>query len=739
MALKVLLVQSDEQTGQSIARLFVDRGDQAWQSQTVPQALELLTQEKPDLLVLDLHFPGSEWLALLKQVRQLHPGTKIMLSNKYPDLQRELLAAEHGATVIFRQPFSRRWLDQAVQRVFAKKSGPVPARSYVATRPLLPRVKVPVRIKITLPYLLLALLFALSAAFVVSQIVIESVQARYLNQLIETGRKTSDWMVRQEDTLLSNLRLIANSQGTAKAISERSPETLYAIAFPLAVNARLEGVDVLDGQGISLISLSARQGSATAEYQVTQGDGFYRDHSFILQTLLGKVDEFGDKYSGLLAAPWGNAFSVSGPVYDSQDKVVGAVLVSQSLQSLAQEAGEEVLAEVTLYDLNGQMLASTFPGEVAGAGGPLVMDVLNKQEKASRTRSVSIAGTNYVEVLGAWEARDGNDLGLLGVSLAESTLVRTSSVTQLQIFILVALGIILVIGIGLAVAGRITRPLVRLAEVSSEVAQGNLEVKVDSRGNDEIAVLAHSFNQMIAGLQEGSVYRDLLGRTVSPEVREQLRQTFTTGGLRLEGQEAVATVLMTDIRSFTALSERADPATVLNWLNEYFGLLVPIITAHGGVVNKFDGDAMLAFFGILPRRLSSQEGALAACRAAVEMIRAIDQLNAARITRGEPPLVTGIGVNTGVVIAGGLGTSDRLHYTIIGDAVNTAQRLETLTRQIYSTSGIIVSNTTYVALAQTAAEFNFEPAGHHLVKGKSEQLQVYRLEPRDKKPLEVML
>ncbi len=738
MALKVLLVQSDVHTGQTLARLFEERGDQTWQSQTVPQAVDLLVEVKPDLMVLDLHFPGSEWLTLLKQARLHQPGLKIILSNKYPDLQRELLAAEHGATIFFRQPFNKRWLDQAVARAFVKKSGPIAARTE-RTRPLLPRVRVPVRIKITLPYLLLALLFALGSAYVISQIVIESVQERYLSQLIESGRKTSDWMVRQEDSLLASLRLVSNSQGTAKAIIEKSAETLYAITYPLSVNAHLEAVDVLDRQGISLLSLRHKPGGTASEYQFSQGETFYRDQPFVLQALLGMIDEMGDKYSGLVMAPWGSAFCVAGPVYDSQDQVVGAVLISQSLKNLVQEAGQEVLAQATIYDLSGQVLASTLSGQMNEVGSVMVIDVLAKQEKASHTRSLSPSGTSYTEILGAWEARDGNDLGLLGVALAETALVRTSSVTQLQIFILVALAIILVIGVGLAVAGRITRPLVRLAEVSSEVAQGNLEVKVDSHGNDEIAVLAHSFNHMIAGLQEGSMYRDLLGRTVSPEVRDQLRQTFTTGGISLEGQEAVATVLITDIRSFTALSERADPATVLNWLNEYFGLLVPIVTAHGGVVNKFDGDAMLAFFGILPRRLSPKEGALAACKVAVEMIRAIDQLNDSRITRGESPLITGIGVNTGVVIAGGLGTSDRLHYTIIGDAVNTAQRLETLTRQIYSTSGIIVSNTTFVTLAEAASEFRFELAGHHLVKGKSEQLQVYRLETRQKKPLEVML
>jgi adenylate cyclase len=162
-------------------------------------------------------------------------------------------------------------------------------------------------------------------------------------------------------------------------------------------------------------------------------------------------------------------------------------------------------------------------------------------------------------------------------------------------------------------------------------------------------------------------------------------------------------------------------------LNEYFGRLVPIITAHGGVVNKFDGDALLAFFGILPKQLAPKESALAACRAALEMLTAIDDLNRLRVERGELPLVTGIGINTGLVIAGGLGASDRLHYTIIGDSVNTAQRLETLTRQLITGSGSLLGEATYQALGETTINFRMESMGAHAVKGKTDRVAVYRL------------
>jgi adenylate cyclase len=208
-----------------------------------------------------------------------------------------------------------------------------------------------------------------------------------------------------------------------------------------------------------------------------------------------------------------------------------------------------------------------------------------------------------------------------------------------------------------------------------------------------------------------------------------MRTSFASGDLRLEGQNAIATVLMSDIRGFTTLSEKAEPTTILNWLNEYFGELVPVITNHGGVVDKFEGDAMLAFFGILPRPLPPEESAFAACQAAVEMLAVIERINKRRAGRGEPPLITGIGINTGNLIAGGLGTADRLNYTIIGDTVNTTQRLQSLTGRL-GENGVIINETTLTALKGRRGDFRFEPLGEQSFPGKIEQLWLYRMMPK---------
>jgi class 3 adenylate cyclase/CheY-like chemotaxis protein len=726
MALRVLLIQAEPHLTEPLLRYFKQRGDEVWQAWDLGQGQALLEQVRPQLMVMDLHFSSQEWYAFLRQARSANPGLKVIMTNRYPDLQRELRAREQGVRVFLRQPFTPRWIEQALQQL-EEDTVPRPPRPVKSPSPH--EVRMPMRVKITLPYLLLAILFALASAYLISRVALESVQERFLNQLVKTGLQTQDGLVQEENRLLETLRLIANTQGLPEAMQSKQAETLRELLLPVAANSQEEEIILLDTSGNHLLTLTHVAGGGVGEYRATTGGSEAASWPFVRRVLEGQSDAAGDKFAGRGSGPLGEMIYVAGPLFDSAGNHLGAALVGKSLLTLARELSRDTLSDVTFYDARGQPLASSLNAErnqlFLSTGE--TSSVLERQDRSSQTRDLAISNLRYTEVLAPWEVRGGEDLGVMGVSLAQAFLIRTSRATQIEIFLFVATAIFLVIAVGVSLAGLITHPLMKLVAASSEVASGNLEVKVDISGNDELAILANAFNRMVAGLQEGSIYRDLLGRTVSPEVREQLRQTFSSGNLRLEGQEAVATVLMTDIRGFTTLSEKVPPSTVLHWLNEYFGQIVPIVTHYGGVVNQFEGDAMLAFFGTLPRLLSPKQSALAACQAAVEVLQAIERLNNQRRARGEPQLITGIGINTGVVIAGGLGTSDRLHYTIIGDTVNSAQRLESLTRGLFDSSAILVSHSTFQSLAEHQARFHFEALGYHQVRGKAERIQVYRL------------
>ncbi len=178
---------------------------------------------------------------------------------------------------------------------------------------------------------------------------------------------------------------------------------------------------------------------------------------------------------------------------------------------------------------------------------------------------------------------------------------------------------------------------------------------------------------MSAGLAERDRVRDLLGKVVSPEVAaELLRKDVTLGG-----EEREVTVLFSDLRNFTSMSERLTPQEMLGILNRYFTRMDGIIEKHGGVVDKHMGDGLMALFGA---PLANPDDADRAMKAALEMSEALDDLNWKWQKRGLPAIGVGIGINTDVVVAGNMGSETRLNYTVIGDGVNLASRLEGLTK-----------------------------------------------------------
>ncbi|MFL6530983.1 MAG: adenylate/guanylate cyclase domain-containing protein, partial [Chthoniobacterales bacterium] len=237
------------------------------------------------------------------------------------------------------------------------------------------------------------------------------------------------------------------------------------------------------------------------------------------------------------------------------------------------------------------------------------------------------------------------------------------------------------------------------------------------RQEDEIGSLAESFNQMSEGLAERDRVRDLLGKVVSPEVAaELLRKDVVLGG-----EEREVTVLFSDLRAFTTMSERLSPHDMVAILNRYFTRMSAIVEKHGGVVDKYVGDALMALFGA---PLANPDDADRALRTALEMTAGLDELNAEWIARGLSPLEVGIGVNTDIVIAGNMGSETRLNYTVIGDGVNLASRLEGLTKTPEYQTRIVISAST---LARASGRYRTRRLGEVAVKGKSNATEIFAL------------
>lgn len=279
----------------------------------------------------------------------------------------------------------------------------------------------------------------------------------------------------------------------------------------------------------------------------------------------------------------------------------------------------------------------------------------------------------------------------------------------------VGLGVLVIAVIVAARAGRrISVPVEELADAARAVETRGLEAApaVPSSRIKELDDASIAFNRMVAGLQDREVIRRTLGRFVPEEVAQSL---LSAGG-ELEVAQAQATVLFCDIEGFTALTERVGPDGIMTLLNEYFEDMVSILERHHGVVTQFQGDAILATFNV---PIENPEHAANALRAALEMHASMDNKQyAGQYVKHR------IGINTGSVVAGAVGASGRLSYTVHGDAVNLASRLESLNKELGTR--ILVSEHTYLLVQG----FDLQSVGATSVRGQSKPVKLFELRGR---------
>ena len=291
---------------------------------------------------------------------------------------------------------------------------------------------------------------------------------------------------------------------------------------------------------------------------------------------------------------------------------------------------------------------------------------------------------------------------------------------NLQRTILYVVGVSMVsnVVLGLLATRSLLHPLQRLIKGMECVGGCDFSSRLSVQSTDELGYLAYRFNQMVTELQESQQMRDLFGRYVSREVADQVLRK----GAALGGEQVSATVLFADIRDFTGLSERLPAEQVVDILNRYYTRMVDVIIEHGGWVNKFGGDSLLAVFGVPIRQ---PDHALRAVRAAWQMNRALAGFNAEQAALGLPPLTIGVGISSGDMVAGNIGGTERLEYTVIGDPVNLAARLQTLTKEMGQP--ILLSGFTQSQIDHTNVDLEFEPCEKVTVRGKSQATQVYAL------------
>jgi adenylate cyclase len=270
--------------------------------------------------------------------------------------------------------------------------------------------------------------------------------------------------------------------------------------------------------------------------------------------------------------------------------------------------------------------------------------------------------------------------------------------------------------VGFFLADGVTASMRKLAAATGRVVEGDYEVRVTIPQRDEIGELGNAFNRMVEGLQEREKIRSLLRKTVSREIADEL---LRRGEIDLGGAMTEVSVLFSDIRGFTSIAERLQPQELVGQLNAYFTRMARAIEAQGGVIDKYVGDAIMALFGAPVR---GEDDAARAQRAALEMIAALDILNRERRDRGLPPWVNGIGIHSGTAVAGTMGSQDRWSYTVLGDSVNLASRLEGITR--HYGARIIVSGATRRAAGDG---FLYRTLDLVRVRGRAEPVEIFEL------------
>jgi adenylate cyclase len=298
-----------------------------------------------------------------------------------------------------------------------------------------------------------------------------------------------------------------------------------------------------------------------------------------------------------------------------------------------------------------------------------------------------------------------------------SKLAVTHAVTEARNQAIYVTVLMIVLGVAGAVtlATVLSRPIFRLVAATQAISAGNLTVEVPVTTHDELGVLTASFNRMVRSLREKEMIKRAFTRYVAREVVEEVLKD--PEHVMLTGARREATVLFCDIRGFTSLSERLTPEQVVSLLNEFYTTAIETTFKHDGTLDKFLGDAVMCVFGA---PIAHPDHTARAVKTAIEMRTALAELSKRRSMRGLDPFEVGIGVALGEVVAGTVGTEERMEYTVIGDSVNVAARLQGQAKG----GSILLSRRTYEAVHELVEGFS---RGSMKVKGKEEEVEVYEV------------
>ena len=398
------------------------------------------------------------------------------------------------------------------------------------------------------------------------------------------------------------------------------------------------------------------------------------------------------------------------------DQLFGTVtmvsaLDESKLEEISQLAGTELLA-IT----GGMHLATEWQSESAM---PLAQSTLNTVANQARQGQYSDAATTEVSLQGErfLLRYQVPDVPFTPPFIVAQSLDQALSFVQVikQAMLTISLvALVVAIVLGFVFASRLSRPVYKLRQATRAIANEDFEQRVDINTRDEFRELGESFNRMSESLAEKAKIRTALDKSVSREVAEHLLQQ----GVELGGETREASILFADIRDFTRISEQLPEQQLLDMLNRYFTRINTCIQLHHGTIDKFIGDAVMAIFGA---PADDEHHAWHAVQSALAMVEAIDGFNA---ELQQQVFKVGIGINSGQVVSGLMGSVDRLNYTVLGDQVNIASRVESLSK-FYGASILLTEETRGMAQASDASSIQYRRLDTVQLKGKSVGINLF--------------
>ncbi len=371
------------------------------------------------------------------------------------------------------------------------------------------------------------------------------------------------------------------------------------------------------------------------------------------------------------------------------------------------------IARTSIVNGSGDLIAHYDPllilAKASLANLPIVKRMMISPADNEQKRFKDEDGIKYI---GSFKKVNFGGIGVITI-VEESTAFAAVLRIERRNFLILIIVLTLSILILYFFAKTLTVPVRRLVEGTKEIENGNFELDLEKTTRDEIGLLTESFVDMGRGLAEREKMKEAFGRFVNKEIAEMVLKDE----IKLGGEKKEAVIFFSDIRSFTSMSEKLEPEEVVEFLNEYMTEMVDCIYKTHGVVDKFIGDAIMATWGTPISRGNDTENAI---NSALYMRKRLIEFNSERGTKRRPVIRHGCGINTGPVLAGQIGSHDRMEYTVIGDAVNLASRIEFLNKPFGT--DILISENSY---KMVKGIFSVKKMQKITVKGKKDQLQIY--------------